>query len=69
MTVDEYPFGGESRVSEYAMVYVAEISSYLLVGGCCVWMSQIAVFTNGAWYDAGQLNSARGVSVSSFVCS
>ena len=55
--VDEYPFGG--GISFFAMVYIKEKLSYFVIDG----RAQIARFTNEAWHDAGQLNTARGVSV------
>ena len=67
-TAIEYPFGSKPYLSLYDMVYVREILSYLVIGGMSGEdLSQIARFTNGAWYDAGQLYKARGVRVPSFL--
>ena len=61
-TASEYPFGSKPYLSLYDMVFVREILSYLVIGGMSGEdLSQIARFTNGAWYDAGQLYKARGV--------
>ena len=62
--IDDYPFGSESeRLSDYEMLYIPETRSYLVIGGDDgYYLSQIAKLKNGAWSDAGRLNSARYVS-------
>ena len=67
-TADDYPYGNEVWISHYAMVYITEIQSYLVIGGYEKNgdSSQIAKFTNGVWSDVGQLNNARYVSFCSF---
>ena len=66
ITADDYPFGSGSGLADYAMLYIPETSSYLVIGGMASG-SQIAEFKDGAWYDAGRLNSVRGVSFRSFL--
>ena len=66
MTVKDYPYGAEF-FSEYEMVYVPATSAYYVIGGYSGGsLSTIGMFKNGAWSEAGQLNTARGVSFCSF---
>ena len=53
-------------MTNYEMLYIPEISSYLVIGGYSgdVNLAKIAQFKNGAWSDAGNLNSPRHVSFS-----
>ena len=67
-TVDDYPFCRGMGCSDYDMLYIPETSSYLVIGGDSSRpISQIARFKDGAWSDAGKLNSARVVSFCSFL--
>ena len=62
---EDYPFADGSRISDYDMVYVGAKSAYYVIGGQNDdWdrLSTIAMFRNGAWSQAGQLNTARNVS-------
>ena len=71
-TVDDYPFTDLSSVSQYVMLYIPQIRSYLVIGGSTTNLkssrnnyeikSEILKFQDGAWFDVGQLNSARNVS-------
>ena len=65
-TVEDYPFA--SVVAYYDMVYVPETTAYYVIGGIGDWaeLATIAMFKNGAWSEAGQLNTARYVSFCSF---
>ena len=51
------------------MVYIPQTSVYYVIGG---WadgnLNTIAKFKNGAWSEAGQLNTARDVSFCPFLC-
>ena len=63
MSLDDYPFVGETYVCHYDMVFIDEISSYLVIGGYNDgYLSQIGMLKNGVWSDAGQLNRVRTVS-------
>ena len=64
--IEDYPFGSWSSVSDYEMVYIPEILSYFVIGGYRT-TSQIAGLTNGEWFDAGNLKTARAVSFCSFL--
>ena len=65
-TVQDYPYGDEF-VFYYDMVYVPATSAYYVVGGFSGrFLSKIGMFKNGAWSEAGQLNTARSVSFNSF---
>ena len=70
--VSDYPYGCVSShtpsVYRYDMVFIPEQKSYFVIGGHSHQsaLSQIARFTDGTWYDAGQLNSVRRVSFCSF---
>ena len=67
MPVSDYPFSSGLRFNGYDMLYIDEISSFLVTGGYDKKqeLSKIAMFTNGAWFDAGQLIRGRQVSFSS----
>ena len=62
-TVSDYPFS--DSLNNFAMVYIPEISSYVVIGGSTdgFIFAQIAFLTNGAWSDGGNLNKQRYVSV------
>ena len=66
--VEDYPFViPGSRITDYSMIFIPETSSYLVIGGTTfvdyvAVLSQIAIFANDTWYDAGRLNSVRRVS-------
>ena len=65
-TVQDYPYGAE-YVAYYDMVYIPATSAYYVIGGYDGGrLSQITKFKNGARTEAGQLNTARGVSFFSF---
>ena len=69
---EDYPFADGSRISDYDMVYVGAKSAYYVIGGQNDdWdrLSTIAMFRNGAWSQAGQLNTARNVSFYSYCVS
>ena len=64
MAVDDYPFTSDVFIS-YEMIYIPEFLSYFVIGGADgtgIDMSQITMFTNGKWVNAGKLNLARVVS-------
>ena len=57
-TVDDYPNPGlpGAGVYDHEMLYIAEIRSFLVIGGWngpdgSDYLSQIAQFKNGIWYD------------------
>ena len=50
-TVQDYPYGDE--LSRYDMVYIPATSAYYVIG-----QSEIVMFKNGAWSEAGQLNTS-----------
>ena len=62
--VEDYPFNSGSYVAYYDMIYSAETSSYLVIGGYGSGgtLSQIARFKNEKWSDVGLLNTPRYVS-------
>ena len=68
--VDDYPYGQSTGMFDHYMIFIPEITSYLVIGGKSGGdeMSQIAGFSNGTWYDAGHLKSARRVCIAHFVC-
>ena len=68
-TVQDFPFGSGSWIAFYDMVYVPVTSAYYVIGGVNgdSWLTRIAMFKNGAWSEAGQLNTARDVSFRSFL--
>ena len=61
-TVPDYP-SNIATIASYDMVYLPATSAYYVIGG---WdgslLSKIGMFQNGAWSEAGQLNTARRVS-------
>ena len=63
-TVSDYPFAIGTYVYDYSMIFIPETASYLVIGGKSlnnIILSQLAIFANGTWFDAGQLNSGRRV--------
>ena len=60
--VDDYPYGS-GFVCNYDMVYMTEISSYLVIGGSNTnsRYTKIAMFASGKWFDAGNLKTTRRV--------
>ena len=61
-TVDDYPFCDGTGMGYYDMVYVSEMLSYFVIGGHDSNMNsmrQIAMYKDGAWSEAGQLNSCE----------
>ena len=71
-TVQDYPFAAE-YVVENDMVYAPATSAYYVIGGnignWSTTLLTIAMFKNGAWSEAGQLNTARDVSFYSYCVS
>ena len=68
-TVQDYPYGAGS-ITNYGMVYIPATSAYYVIGGNDGGdLSTIGMFKNGAWSEAGQLNTARSVSFCSFFVS
>lgn len=66
-TVQDYPFGDGTRIYNYDMVYIPQISAYVVIGGFDGFhLSTIAMFKKGVWSEAGQLHMARYVSLFSF---
>ena len=62
MKVSSYPFAN-GYMFAFDMVYIPNILSYVVIGGHDgKALSQIGMFTNGTWSDAGQMNRARAVS-------
>ena len=58
---------------KYDMVYVPAKLAYYVIGGATslepgteIKLKQIAMFKNGVWTDAGQLNTGRRVSFCSY---
>ena len=67
-TVPDYPFASGSGFGYYDMIYVPATSAYYVIGGFDGNnLATIAMFKNGAWSEAGQLNTARHVSFCSVV--
>ena len=70
--VQDYPFSGSilNAVYQFDMVYVPQLSAYYVIGGTDGWnrLARIAMLRNGAWQDAGQLNTARDVSCCWLFC-
>ena len=64
--MEDYPGGDGSGIADYEMVYIGVKSAYYVIGGQDDTNSQatIAMFKNGVWSQAGQLNTARYVSFS-----
>ena len=62
-TVPDYPHGVR-YVSDHDMVYIPQTSAYYVIGGYdgSDRISTIAMLKNGAWSEAGHLNTARTVS-------
>ena len=61
----DYPYGGGSSLYDYEIVFIAELTAYIVIGGYNGkkrWLSNIAIFANSSWSDAGHLNSGRDVS-------
>ena len=62
----DFPYG-IYQVYDYEMVFIAELTAYIVIGGYDArgqWLSNIAMFANGAWSNAGHLNRGRDVSSS-----
>ena len=65
--VQDYPYGPYGFVYSYDMVYIPATSAYYVIGRYTGgFLSTIGMFKNGAWSEAGQLNTARSVSFSLF---
>ena len=62
-TVRDYPYAA-GFFADYDMVYVPATSAYYVIGGSNGYngLAKIGMFKNGAWSEAGQLNTARPVS-------
>ena len=73
---EDYPFATGPDFFKYDMVYVPATLAYYIIGGASsvatssgtemVELKQIAMFKNGVWTDAGQLNTGRRVSFCSY---
>ena len=69
---EDYPFAPGPGFSEYDMVYTPATLAYYVIGGLTssdsgeIKLKQIAMFKNGVWTDAGQLNTGRRVSFCSY---
>ena len=68
---EDYPFATGPAFFKYDMVYVPATLAYYVIGGVTssdteteIKLKQIAMFKNGVWTDAGQLNTGRRVSFS-----
>ena len=68
--VPDYPYGNGVIIAGYDIVYVPATSAYYVIGGYDSWhpLTEIAMFKNGVWSEAGQLNTARSVSLCFFFC-
>ena len=66
--VEDHPFGHGPFLSTYDLLYIAEHRSFLVIAGYTNSgaLTQIAKLKDGAWSDAGQLNTYRSVSFYSF---
>ena len=65
-TVQDYP--SDAEFCCFDMVYVPATSAYYVIGGYDGGdLPTIGMFKNGAWSEAGQLNTARRVSFCSFL--
>ena len=65
--VEDYPYAA-GFIVDYDMVYIPATSAYYVIGGNDGGdLSTIGMFKNGAWSEAGQLNTARQVSFFSFL--
>ena len=64
----DYPFATGPDFFKYDMVYVPATLAYYVIGGNSdeEKLKQIAMFKNGVWTDAGQLNTGRRVSFCSY---
>ena len=65
---EDYPFAPGPDFFEYDMVYAPATLAYYVIGGQSgdTKLKQIAMFKNGVWTDAGQLNTGRRVSFCSY---
>ena len=66
---EDYPFATGPNFFKYDMIYVPATLAYYVIGGATSSgtdemeeLKQIAMFKNGVWTDAGQLNTGRRVS-------
>ena len=58
----DYPYVDRDYYFAYAMVYIDDLSAYIVVAGYVSRaIKTIGMFKNGVWSDAGQLNTARNV--------
>ena len=63
--VSDYPYSSGYSVSWFTMLYVNELSSFIVIGGNNYDGDQLATigkFRNGFWFVAGRMNEARFVS-------
>ena len=69
-TVEDYPYSARA-VGYYDMVYIPSTSAYFVIGGYDgdENLAAIGMFKNGAWNEAGRLNTAHKVSFCSFCVS
>ena len=63
-TMDDYPYGSNTAFGFYEMVFIQESSAYYVIGEYDGKdrLTTIAMFHNGVWSQAGQLNQPRQVS-------
>ena len=58
----DYPYADRDNYFSYAMVYIDDLSAYIVVAGYVFGnIKTIGMFKNGVWSQAGQLNTARNV--------
>ena len=65
--VEDYPYG--PRIIQYVMLFIPETAGYYVIGGEDANYSRsstIAMFHDGAWSMAGQLNQSRTVKVKGY---
>ena len=64
-TVSDYPFSRHSRFFLHEMLFISELTAYIVIGGFDGYdanLATIAQFQNDVWTNVGQLNTARTVS-------
>ena len=64
---EDYPLASGSAIGYFDMVYIAAKAAYYVIGGRNDHnnsQATIAMFKDGAWSQASQLNTARYVSYS-----
>ena len=62
-TALDYPLASGSGFGYYDIIYLPERTAYYVIGGTDgTFLATIAMFKNGAWSEAGHLNTARTVS-------